>query len=219
MGLSSLSSTPTSTAQWTKSGLCPVVKKCRIMTPKVLTSVRQAARSIAHRSKSCNTPLLSNCATKSNIQTRCSICRTTTVSSMSTSTSSVPKISVFYDGKCGLCDKEISHYKKIAPSEIFNWQDITECDKQLRERGVSLAEGLKLLHSVDREGQLHVGVDSFILIWKQLNYLPWGAMASLVSFYPVRKIADAAYRLFAQKRFDKLEHCQLAAKKERKTGD
>ena len=79
-------STPWSTAHWTKSGLCPVVKKCRIMTPKVLTSVRQAARSIAHRSKSCNTPLLSNCATKSTIQTRCSICRTTTVSSMSTST-------------------------------------------------------------------------------------------------------------------------------------
>merc|ERR1711973_223740 len=125
--------TPWSTAHWTKSGLYPVVKKCRIMTPKVLTSVRQAARPIAHRSKSCNTPLLSNCAT-------------TTVSSMSTSTSSVPKISVFYDGKCGLCDKEISHYKKIAPPEIFNWQDITECDKQLRERGVSLAEGLKLLH-------------------------------------------------------------------------
>ena len=53
--------------------------------------------------------------------------------------SPVPKISVFYDGKCGLCDKEISHYKKIAPPEIFNWQDITVCDKQLRERGVSLA--------------------------------------------------------------------------------
>ena len=56
----------------------------------------------------------------------------------------------------------------------------------------NFTEGLKLLHSVDREGQLHVGVDSFILIWKQLNYLPWGAMASLVSFYPVRKIAGLA---------------------------
>ena len=40
-------------------------------------------------------------------------------------------ITVFYDGKCGLCSKEINHYKKIAPQGIFNWQDITECDKEL----------------------------------------------------------------------------------------
>ena len=65
--------------------------------------------------------------------------------------SSVPKISVFYDGKCGLCDKEISHYKKIAPPEIFNWQDITECDKQLRERGVSLAGTNSSIHIHKRE--------------------------------------------------------------------
>ena len=25
-------------------------------------------------------------------------------------------VTVFYDGKCGLCSKEINHYKKIAPT-------------------------------------------------------------------------------------------------------
>ena len=35
-------------------------------------------------------------------------------------------ITVFYDGKCGLCSKEINHYRKVAPSGIFSWQDITE---------------------------------------------------------------------------------------------
>ena len=35
-------------------------------------------------------------------------------------------ITVFYDGKCGLCSKEINHYIKIAPEGIFNWQDITK---------------------------------------------------------------------------------------------
>ena len=34
-------------------------------------------------------------------------------------------ITVFYDGKCGLCNKEIDHYRKISPVGIFNWQDIT----------------------------------------------------------------------------------------------
>jgi predicted DCC family thiol-disulfide oxidoreductase YuxK len=34
-------------------------------------------------------------------------------------------ISVFYDGKCGMCRKEITHYKRIAPENVFNWIDIT----------------------------------------------------------------------------------------------
>ena len=126
------------------------------------------------------------------------------------------RISVFYDGKCGLCHREISHYKKIAPGNTFDWQDITENDKELADRGVSLAQGLKLLHSVDQQGRMHVGVDSFILIWRHLNFVPWGLMAGVVSFYPVKRVADTVYRAFAQKRFDRLDHCQMAAKKDTK---
>ena len=131
------------------------------------------------------------------------------------STVSSPKklITVFYDGKCGLCSKEINHYKKIAPQGIFNWQDITECDKELKQAGVSYSQGLKLLHSVDRHGQVHVGVDSFILIWNQLS--KWNILAKIVALSPIRQIVDFAYRKFAQIRFDKLEHCQLAAKNEK----
>ena len=30
-------------------------------------------------------------------------------------------IKVFYDGKCGLCSKEIGHYMKISPPKTFIW--------------------------------------------------------------------------------------------------
>ena len=30
----------------------------------------------------------------------------------------------FFDGKCGLCSKEISYYQGIAPVGIFVWKDI-----------------------------------------------------------------------------------------------
>ncbi|MEC9079196.1 MAG: DCC1-like thiol-disulfide oxidoreductase family protein, partial [Pseudomonadota bacterium] len=30
-------------------------------------------------------------------------------------------ITVFFDGKCGLCSREIRHYQKIAPAERFCW--------------------------------------------------------------------------------------------------
>ena len=43
-------------------------------------------------------------------------------------------ITIFYDGKCGLCAKEINYYRRIAPVGILNWQDITESDDELKKR-------------------------------------------------------------------------------------
>ena len=35
-------------------------------------------------------------------------------------------ITVFYDGKCGLCAREIGYYRRIAPDGVFVWQDVSE---------------------------------------------------------------------------------------------
>jgi glutaredoxin-related protein len=42
-------------------------------------------------------------------------------------------ITIFYDAKCGLCSKETNHYKKIAPENIFEWIDITQSTKILKQ--------------------------------------------------------------------------------------
>ena len=104
-------------------------------------------------------------------------------------------ITVFYDGKCGLCSKEINHYRNIAPDGIFDWQDITESADDLRKEGVALSEGLKQLHAKYENGQLHVGVDAFILIWTQLKR--WRVLGAFVGFPIIRQIANFAYRKFA----------------------
>ena len=122
-------------------------------------------------------------------------------------------IIVFYDGKCGLCSKEINYYRKIAPSGIFKWQDITESAKDLKKEGISLSEGLKLLHVKDNSGQIHVGIGAFIIIWKELKR--WRVLAFLVSLPIIKQIVNIIYRIFARWRFNKLEHCQLAKRKEK----
>jgi predicted DCC family thiol-disulfide oxidoreductase YuxK len=123
-------------------------------------------------------------------------------------------IKVFYDGKCGLCSKEINHYRKIAPDGVFDWQDITESPDDLEKLGIRLSEGLKLLHAQDNSGKIHIGVDVFILIWKQMKR--WQILATLVSLPVIKKIANFAYKAFANWRFKRLTHCQLAAKNEDK---
>ena len=122
-------------------------------------------------------------------------------------------ITVFYDGKCGLCRKEIHHYRNIAPEGIFLWQDVTDSDYNPVQEGLSVADGLKLLHAKDADGHMHIGVDAFILIWKQLKR--WRILAALVRLPIVYPVAHLIYRNFAQRRFQKLKHCQLAARQEK----
>ncbi len=117
-------------------------------------------------------------------------------------------ISVFYDGKCGLCRREIEYYKRIAPKGVFQWQDVTVDSSTLQKLGITYADSLRLLHAQDASGKLHVGVDAFILIWQHLPR--WKILATIVSFPVIRPAAEIAYKAFAAWRFKRLSHCQMA---------
>ena len=117
-------------------------------------------------------------------------------------------ITVFYDGLCGLCRREIAHYQRIAPKGVFHWQDITADASPITALGIGYADGLKLLHAQDAEGRLHVGVDAFLLIWRQIPR--WRILGRIVALPLIRPLADSLYRLFADWRFRRLSHCQIA---------
>ncbi len=121
-------------------------------------------------------------------------------------------IVVFYDGKCNLCSKKMEHYKKISPSGIFSWQDINQAE--LEASGITLLEGLKLLHVKDAGGRMHTDVDALIVIWRQLK--GWRLMAFFISLPLIRQIARFFYQRFAAWRFKRLAHCQLALKSDNK---
>jgi predicted DCC family thiol-disulfide oxidoreductase YuxK len=40
------------------------------------------------------------------------------------------KITVLFDGKCGICSKEISFYKRMSPAGQFIWQDVNSIDSK-----------------------------------------------------------------------------------------
>ena len=46
-------------------------------------------------------------------------------------------ITVFYDGQCGLCRREIDYYRRIAPSGLFDWVDIAGNAMPLAPFGIS----------------------------------------------------------------------------------
>lgn len=120
-------------------------------------------------------------------------------------------ITVYYDGKCGLCRREIDHYKKIEPKGVFNWVDLTENPDALKENSISPAAALMYLHVKDENGRLHVGFPGFPVIWRGLGGF-WKALSWFMSLPGVRHLASWAYKRFAHWRFERLDHCQAAPK-------
>lgn len=117
-------------------------------------------------------------------------------------------IKVFYDGKCGLCSKEINHYKKIAPKDIFAWIDITEVSEEnLSEENLDFLSCLKLFHVKDNDGELYKGIDAFIIIWSQLDR--WRYLAMIIKLPIVYNLARFSYNQFAKWRFNKSSHCKI----------
>ena len=100
-------------------------------------------------------------------------------------------IEVFFDGKCGLCSKEIAYYQRIAPSGIFVWLDIATDASPLAAHQISQADALRYLHVRDAAGNWHIGAAAFLVIWQQLRY--WRFLAVLVGLPIIRQIAAMVY--------------------------
>lgn len=113
------------------------------------------------------------------------------------------KIKVFYDGQCGLCAKEIGHYKKIAKPGLFDWIDITEDADLFEKLGFKLEEGLKILHVQTRDGDIKKGVDGFIIIWQNLGK-NWATLGFLIRVPIIKQATGILYLLFAKWRFKKM---------------
>jgi len=120
-------------------------------------------------------------------------------------------VKVFYDGKCGLCSKEINYYIKIAPPNIFEWLDIANNPGDLKKIKVSQYDALMFLHAKDENLKLKIGVDAFILIWSKLKY--WRLLSLIIKLPLIYQCTKIVYRAFAKYRFKKLTHCQLASEK------
>jgi predicted DCC family thiol-disulfide oxidoreductase YuxK len=122
-------------------------------------------------------------------------------------------ITVFYDGACGLCAREIAYYQRIAPKAAFSWIDITKTPQPFTAKGYKLEDGLMALHAEDAEGRMHVGVAAFVIIWQKLPR--WRMLAYLTKLPLILMLAEWLYRHFARWRFKRLgyDRCSVAGEK------
>ncbi len=75
---------------------------------------------------------------------------------------------VFFNNSCKICRAEINIYMyKKQNIENLNWIDITKNKNAELETKKTDKELLRRLH-VEKDGQIYVGIDGFLLIWKNI---------------------------------------------------
>ena len=83
-----------------------------------------------------------------------------------------PPITLFYDGLCPLCSREIAHYRAKAVGESLRFVDITDSKFDAAEHGLDAKRIYRTMH-VKVGDELRVGVDAFIAVWNAIPSYRW----------------------------------------------
>jgi predicted DCC family thiol-disulfide oxidoreductase YuxK len=105
-----------------------------------------------------------------------------------------PPVTLYYDGLCPLCSREIAHYRKKAVGDALRFLDITDPQFDAAEHGLDATRIHRVMH-VKVGDELRVGLDAFIAVWEAIPSYRWLArVARLPGLYGLLTLA---YHFFA----------------------
>jgi predicted DCC family thiol-disulfide oxidoreductase YuxK len=105
-----------------------------------------------------------------------------------------PALTTYYNGACPVCRPAVERYAREAADAgrgDLAWQDIAADDTALAALGLAREAVKERLHAVDAAGCVHIGVDAFIAIWRELPGRR--RLARLLALPPVHGAAAAGY--------------------------
>lgn len=107
---------------------------------------------------------------------------------------------VYFDGMCPVCSREIATYRQLRGGDFINWVDASRCDASQLSAGIDRADALQRLHVQAANGTLLSGAAAFVEIWKHLPSFAW--LARLCANRYVLAVLDFAYaRFLVMRRF------------------
>jgi predicted DCC family thiol-disulfide oxidoreductase YuxK len=109
--------------------------------------------------------------------------------------SEVMKTTMFFDGGCPLCSREVAHYRRLDRGSRILWVDITDHPETLSEYGIAYGTAMERLHALDEDGQVVSGVPAFVAVWRQLP--GYRHLARVVEGLGVVPVLDWLYTRFA----------------------
>lgn len=114
------------------------------------------------------------------------------------------KLSVYYDGACPICTREIDFYRRRTDAESVAWIDVSRCDAAEVRPGLTRGQALARFHVAAADGRLISGGPAFAALWSVVPGFRW--LGLLFRSRPAAAALEGAYRvaLIVRPRLQKL---------------
>lgn len=103
-----------------------------------------------------------------------------------------PELTIYFDGSCPLCRREIALYRGLAASQTLQWVDVS-AGQPLGE-GLSCEAAMRRFHVREANGRLHSGGAAFARLWRALP--GWRVLGWVFAWPPLSWLLELAYRAF-----------------------
>ena len=103
-------------------------------------------------------------------------------------------LTVFYDGACPLCQREIAYYQQLDQAGRVHWVDVSASDA-VCPNGYCQVDLLKRFHVQCAQGRLYSGAAGFARMWLELPGL-WRYAGQVAMWPPVTALLELGYRAF-----------------------
>lgn len=107
-------------------------------------------------------------------------------------TNPCPELTVYFDGSCPLCRREIALYRRARGADVLSWVDVSagaplgadlSCDAAMRR-----------FHVREASGRLFSGGAAFARLWRALP--AWRFLGWCMAWPPMSWMLELAYRAF-----------------------
>ena len=106
---------------------------------------------------------------------------------------------LYYDGVCSLCSKEIRILQSICDDNLY-LRNIHSLSAEKTEGLPSKAMLLLYLHAQTEKGDWLVGLDATVRAWQ---HTPYGKFFKILGIPGFRLIADYCYNIWAKRRYER----------------
>ena len=107
-------------------------------------------------------------------------------------------LTLYYDGGCPVCTREIGFYQRCRGAERIRWIDLARCEDMELGAGLSREAAYARLHARLPDGTLLSGARAFAALWQALPGFAWGGRVAALP--GVVHGLEIGYRIFLKLR-------------------
>ena len=107
-------------------------------------------------------------------------------------------LTVFYDGACPLCRREIGWYRRRRNDGRIDWLDVSQCADEALPQGLDRPTLLARFHVALPDGRVVSGSSAFAALWLRYPGLRWAGRLARIP--PLPLLLELGYRLFLRLR-------------------